>query len=150
MSECTHTPLNTLTVTTSVPQGCVLSPLLYSLFTHDCVPNHNMDTIIKFADGTTIFSVTSDNSETWPENNMAMNAKQDQGNHRLQGIEQEHSALNINNVVVESVAGFYILGVCVTENTATSWSISTITLWKALPYALRAVLLLTGENCNRW
>lgn len=109
-----------------------------------------MDTIIKFADGTTIFSVMSDNSETWPENNMAMNAKQDQGNHRLQGIEQEHSALNINNLVVESVAGFYILGVCVTENTATSWSISTITLWKALLYALRAALLLTGENCNRW
>ena len=30
------------------PQGCVLIPLLYSLFTHDCTARH--DTIIKFAD----------------------------------------------------------------------------------------------------
>ena len=38
----------TLILNTVVPQGCVLSPLLYSLFTHDCVAKH--DTIIKFAE----------------------------------------------------------------------------------------------------
>ena len=31
------------------PQGCVLSPLLYSLFTHDCVAMHASNSIIKFA-----------------------------------------------------------------------------------------------------
>ena len=31
----------------------VLSPLLYSLFTHDCTARHDSNTIIKFADDTT-------------------------------------------------------------------------------------------------
>ena len=32
------------------PSGCMLSPLLYSLFTHDCVTKHDSNTISKFAD----------------------------------------------------------------------------------------------------
>jgi hypothetical protein len=46
------------------PQGCVLSPLLYSLFTHDCVAKHDSNTIIKFADNTTVLGLITDNDET--------------------------------------------------------------------------------------
>ena len=46
------------------PQGCVLSPLLYSLFTHDCVANHDSSTIIKFAYATTVVGLITDNDET--------------------------------------------------------------------------------------
>ena len=43
-----------LTLNTEDPQGCVLSPLLSSLFTHDCMARHDSNTIIKFADDTTV------------------------------------------------------------------------------------------------
>ena len=36
------------------PQWCVLSPFVYSLFTHDCTARHDSNTIIKFADDTTV------------------------------------------------------------------------------------------------
>ena len=39
-----------LILNTGGPQRCVLSPLLYSLFTHDCVAKHVSNSIIKFAD----------------------------------------------------------------------------------------------------
>ena len=39
---------------TGAPQGCVLSPLLYSLFTHDCVVIDASNSIIKFAHDTTV------------------------------------------------------------------------------------------------
>ena len=41
-----------LILNTGAPQGCTLSPLLYSLFTHDCVAMHASNSIIKFADDT--------------------------------------------------------------------------------------------------
>ena len=54
----------TLILNTGAPQGCVLNPLLYSLFTHDCMAKHDSNTIIKFADDTTVVILITDNDET--------------------------------------------------------------------------------------
>jgi hypothetical protein len=53
-----------LTLFTGAPQGCVLSSLLYSLSTHDCVAMHADNVIIKFADDTTIVGLITNNDET--------------------------------------------------------------------------------------
>jgi short-subunit dehydrogenase len=42
----------------------VLSPLKYSLITHDYKARHNSNTIIKFADDTTVVGLITNNNET--------------------------------------------------------------------------------------
>ena len=54
----------TLTLNTGAPQWCVLSPLLCSLFIHNCMAMHNSNTIIMFADDTTVVGLITDNDET--------------------------------------------------------------------------------------
>ena len=54
----------TLILNTGAPQGFVLSPLLYFLFTHDCVAKHYYNTIIKFADNATVVGLITDNDKT--------------------------------------------------------------------------------------
>ena len=41
----------------------MLSPLLYSLFTHHCVAKHDSNTIINFADYTTVVGLITYNDE---------------------------------------------------------------------------------------
>jgi gmma-aminobutyric acid receptor subunit gamma/cGMP-dependent protein kinase 2 len=54
----------TLILNTGTPQRCMLSPLLYSLFFHDCTARYNSNTIIQFADDKTVVGLITDNNET--------------------------------------------------------------------------------------
>ena len=58
----------TLILNTGAPQGCVLSPLLYSHFTHDYTARHDSNTTITDdTDDTTVVCLITDNDETaWP------------------------------------------------------------------------------------
>nr|XP_023667962.1 uncharacterized protein LOC111844071 [Paramormyrops kingsleyae] len=41
---------STLTLSTGAPQRCILSPALFTLFTHNCTPIRTSNTILRFAD----------------------------------------------------------------------------------------------------
>ncbi|KAL2092866.1 hypothetical protein ACEWY4_012664 [Coilia grayii] len=58
-----HNLSNTITLNTGMPQGCMLSLFLYSLFTHECRPMYVSNSIVKFAEDTMVIGLITNNDE---------------------------------------------------------------------------------------
>ncbi len=85
MGNNTSSPL---ILNTGAPQGCVLSPLLYSLYTHDCTATHSSNVIVKYADDTTVIGLITDNDETAYREEVSTLTKWCQENHLSLNIDK--------------------------------------------------------------
>ncbi len=55
---------STRTIGTGAPQGCVLSPLLFSLYTNDCTSKDPSVKLLKFADDSTLIGLIQNRDES--------------------------------------------------------------------------------------
>ncbi|KAK3545178.1 hypothetical protein QTP70_001768 [Hemibagrus guttatus] len=124
---------------TGAPQGCVLSPLLFTLLTHDCAAMRSSNHIIKFADDTTVVGLISKNESAYrkevqrltawcKDNNLSLNMeKMKEMVVDFRRAQSDHSPLNINGSNVKLVKSTKFLGVHLAEDLTWSLNTSSIT-----------------------
>ncbi|KAK3541571.1 hypothetical protein QTP86_031647, partial [Hemibagrus guttatus] len=109
-----HHTSTVLSISTGSSQGCVLSTLLYTLFTHNCTPTHHSNTIVKFADDITVAGLISGVTKE-----LVIDYRRKK---------TDILPLIISGDCVERVVNFRLLGVYIEEDL--TWSVNTSELLK--------------------
>ena len=154
-----NTISSTIFLNTGSPQGCVLSPLLYTLFTHDYRAHCDSNLIVKFADDTAVVGLITNGHEStyrqevdrlgmWcRENNLTLNNSKTK--EVIVDFHKNSSAappLHINGTAVEVVPSINYLGVHL-SNTLT-WHENTMSLVKKAHQRLYFLRKLKGAGLN--
>ena len=130
-----------ISLSTGSPQGCVLSPLLFTLMTHDCCARFSTNHMVKYADDTTLVGLIKDDNELayreevrqlvgWcNSHNLVLNvSKTKEVIVDLRRNQRGHSPLLIEDTAVEVVSNTKFLGVHITDSL--TWSLNTSSLVK--------------------